>query len=392
MALGPRDALLVRGATALERPDDGPQDLLAIEGCIVALGPDSAAAAPAGAQQLDADGMFAAPGLIDLQLNGAAGHDLTEQPATLWAVAEALPRYGVTAFLPTLVSADRDTIETARRVLLGGPPDGHRGALPLGLHIEGPFLNPAKRGAHPAGSLRDADLTFIAGWSPATGVRMVTLAPELPGALDLVRALASAGVVVSAGHSTATLDESRAGFDAGIRTVTHLFNAMPPLDHRAPGLVAAALADQRVTTNLIPDGLHLAPEVVALVWRLTGRRRFSIVTDAISALGMPPGRYRLGGVDCVVDETSARIGETLAGSVLGLDEGVRNLVEFTGCSPAEAVDAASQVPARLIGEEDRGMLRVGARADLVLLTRDLRVAATIVGGTVVHTATGAMPG
>ncbi|MBA2254798.1 MAG: amidohydrolase family protein, partial [Chloroflexi bacterium] len=245
-------------------------------------------------------------------------------------------------------------------------------------------LNPAKRGAHAAASLRPPDPAFVEGWSPASGVRMVTLAPELPGALDVVRALTSAGVVVSAGHSTATLDEGRAGFDAGITTVTHLFNAMPPLDHRAPGLVAAAIADQRVTVSLIPDGIHVAPAMVALVWQLAGRSRFAFVTDAIAALGMPPGTYRLAGAEVVVDEMAARIGDVLAGSILSLDQGVRNLIGFTGCSAAEAVGAASAVPARLIGAMDRGMLRVGARADVVLLTRDLNVAATVVGGCVVH--------
>lgn len=379
-------ALLVRGAARVERPDGGPVDLLAVGGRVAALGSGAAAMAPAGTERLEADGCLLAPGLIDLQLNGAAGHDLTADPAGLWAVAEALPRFGVTAFLPTLVSADADTIDAARAVLRAGPPRGHRGATPLGLHIEGPFLQPAKRGAHAAESLRLPDLAFAHDWSPAEGVRVVTLAPELPGALELVRVLVTRGIVVSAGHSTATLEQARAGFDAGIRMVTHLFNAMPPLDHYAPGLVGAALADPRVTISLIPDGVHVEPTLVGLVWRLCGRHRLSIVTDAIAALGMPPGRYRLAGVDVDVDAHSARTGGVLAGSLLSLDQAVRNLVAFSGCTPADAVAAASIIPGRLLGDGDRGALEVGRRADLVLLTRDLQVAATVVAGTVIHRA------
>jgi N-acetylglucosamine-6-phosphate deacetylase len=178
---------------------------------------------------------------------------------------------------------------------------------------------------------------------------MVTLAPELPGALEVVAELVASGVVVSAGHSAATFDEARAGFDAGIRSVTHVFNAMAPLDHRHPGLVGAALADERVTIGLIPDGLHVHPAMCALVLRAVGLDRLAVVTDAIAGLGMPPGRYQLAGLDCVVDGESARLpGGGLAGSVLAMDTAVRNLAAFAGIPEADAALAATAVPARLL--------------------------------------------
>jgi N-acetylglucosamine-6-phosphate deacetylase len=371
----------------VERPDAGPTDILAVAGRIAMIGRDASGSAPSGTEHVDAGGLLAAPGLIDLQINGAVGHDVTADPASLWAVAEALPRFGTTAFLPTLVSADADTIDAARAVLRAGPPYGHQGAIPLGLHVEGPFLNGAKRGAHPLASLRRPDPELARDWSPANGIRMVTLAPELQGALDLVSLLVSQGVVVSAGHSAATLEQARTGFDAGIRAVTHLFNAMPPLDHKAPGLVGAALADERVTIGLIADGVHVDPNLVGLVWRLVGRGRLALVTDAIAALGMAPGRYRLGDMDVITDGTAARIGDVLAGSLLSHDQAIRNLMAFSGCTAAEALDAATAVPARLLGDADRGSLEPGRRADIVLFTHELGVAATIIGGTMVHAAT-----
>lgn len=289
-------------------------------------------------------------GLIDLQVNGAGGFDLTSDPESVWRVGAVLSRFGVGTFLPTLVSPSWAIVDRGRTALAAGPPSGYDGAHPLGWHVEGPFLAPTRAGAHDPATLRAPDIDAVADWSPGSGIRMVTLAPELPGALDIVRSLVSRGVVVSAGHSSATYDEAVAGFDAGIRSVTHLFNAMARLDHREPGLAGAALADDRVTIGVIPDGLHVHPRMVALVRRLVGPNRLAVVTDAIAALGMPPGAYRLAGRDCLVDETSARLPSGgLAGSVIGLDRAVANLAAFTGISEADAALAATIVPARLLG-------------------------------------------
>jgi N-acetylglucosamine-6-phosphate deacetylase len=308
-------------------------------------------------------------GYLDLQVNGAAGHDLTEDPESVWAVGEALAQYGVGGFLPTLVSASWDVVDRARQAFAAGPPAGYSGAEVLGWHVEGPFLSPARAGAHNPVSLQTPDAGVVADWSPATGVRMVTLAPELPGALAIVERLAANGVVVSAGHSAATFEQAKTGFDAGVRAVTHLFNAMSPLDHRDPGLPGAALIDPRVTIGLIPDGLHVHPAMVRLVRAAVGPDRLAIVTDAIAALGMAPGTYRLAGQQVLVrDETgesgdtgvtgatvatdavaSARLANgTLAGSVLSMDRAVRNLASFSGIDVADAKAAATIVPATLL--------------------------------------------
>jgi len=213
---------------------------------------------------------------------------------------------------------------------------------------------------------------------------MVRIAPELPGALELIRELAARGVVVSIGHSNATLDEARAGIDAGARYSTHLFNAMPALDHRRPGIAAAVLADERVTVGMIPDNIHIHPTVLDLAYRIAGPDRFSIVTDAMAALGMPHGTFRLGARDVTVDETGCRLPDgLLAGSNLRLDEGVRNTAAATGRGVETAVAAATTVPARLLGLADRGRITPGARADLTIVTPDFEAAGTIVDGRLV---------
>ena len=288
--------------------------------------------------------------MLDIQVNGAGGFDLTEEPESLWRVGAALVPFGATAFLPTLVSPSLATVARAQQVLAGGRPEGYSGAEPLGWHVEGPFIAPTRHGAHDPARLLLPDVELVRDWSPGSGIRMVTLAPELPGALDVVRTLVANGVVVSAGHSAATFDEAVAGFDAGIRAVTHLFNAMAPMGHREPGLAGAALSDDRITIGLIADGLHVHPALVAIVRRAVGADRLVVVSDAIAALGMPAGAHRLAGRHVIVDETSARLSSgVLAGSVIGIDESVRNLARFTGISVAEAARAATTVPARLLG-------------------------------------------
>lgn len=368
-------------------------------GRIAAITPVGAAAPSVGAapsasaggppRRFDGDGLLAAPGFIDLQINGAAGRDLTTEPEGVWEVGTALPSFGVTAFLPTLVSPGPAAIDRARAALLAGPPDGYRGATPLGWHVEGPFLSPRRAGAHDPAALRSPDLAAIGGWAPASGIRVVTLGPELPGALELIHALVGRGIVVSAGHSAATYAQARAGFDAGIRSVTHLFNAMGPLGHREPGLAGAALEDARITICLIPDGLHVHPALVAIVRRAVGADRLAIVTDAIAALGMDSGAHQLAGRAVTVEGGSARLEDgTLAGSVLGLDQGLRNLAAFCGFDASAALPALTIVPARLLGlDGERGHLQPGSVADVTLLTPDLEVVMTMAQGRVVHDAT-----
>lgn len=377
----------VHGATAYTPDREIADAAVLIDGAeIVAVGPTAMLPCPAGAEVLDATGLILTPGFIELQINGAFGRDFTADPVAIWPVAAQLPRYGVTSFLPTIITSPLETIAEAREIVMH-PPAGFLGALPLGLHVEGPFLNPQKKGAHNPAYLRPPDPAIVQGWTPASGVRLVTLAPELPGAAETIRALVENGVVVSAGHSMATCEEARAGFAAGIRYGTHLFNAMPAFNHREPGLPGALLTDPRVVVGFIADGVHTHPSVIGLVWRALGGRRLNLVTDAMAALGMPAGRHPLGDFDVWVDGTSARLADgTLAGSILALDQALRNLMANTGCTLAAALPTVTTTPADLLGLGDtRGRLAPGYQADLTLLTPDLQVQATIVAGQVVYT-------
>ena len=360
--------------------------VLADAGRIQAVGPAAAVPCPDAAQVIDAAGLVLAPGFIDLQINGAFGDDFTSAPTSIWRAAERLPRYGVTSFLPTIISSPLSQIAAGQQVVIAGQPAGFRGARPLGLHVEGPFLNPRKKGAHHPNHLRQPDLNAVADWSPAAGVRLVTLAPELPGALDVIAALSARGVLVSLGHSMATYDQAAAGFDAGARGGTHLFNAMPALGHRDPGLVGALLTDERLTVGFIADGIHTHPAVIKLVWQALGSGRLALVTDAMAALGMPPGRYRLGDDEVMVDAVSCRLADgALAGSILSPDQALRNLIAAAGCTLAEALPMVTTTPARAIGlGHARGRIAEGCIADMVLLTPDLHVRTTIVEGDVVY--------
>lgn len=334
---------------------------------------------------LDARGLHVLPGLLDLQVNGAAGIDLTHEPDRLWEVAAALPRYGVTGFLPTVISSDPAARSRARAVLAAGAPPGWAGAIPLGLHLEGPMIAPDRAGAHPPRWLTAPSLALVDGWSRADGVAMVTLAPELPGALDVVAALAERGVVVAVGHTEATPEQVRAAADRGARAVTHLGNAMPPLAGRAPGPVAGALADPRLTVGVIADGHHLHPATVAAFAQALGPARLLAVTDCTAALGMADGPARLGDQEVVVRQGTVRLADgTLAGSAAALPDCLRLLRAATGCSLGEAVAAATTVPAALLDDPSRGTLAPGARGDLVLVDDDLSVVATVVGGRVLH--------
>jgi N-acetylglucosamine-6-phosphate deacetylase len=337
---------------------------------------------PPGIELRDARGLILAPGFLDLQINGGFGHDFTADPTTIWAVAAGLPRFGVTGFLPTIITSPLETVRTTQDILRAGPPSDWKGAQPIGLHLEGPFLNPGKKGAHNPAYLRHPSLSDINEWSVENQVRLVTMAPELPWALETIGELARRGVVVSSGHSLATYDEAVAGIEAGARYATHLFNAMPALHHREPGLAAASLADDRVTIGLIPDGLHVHPALVNLVRRCAGPDRLNLVTDAMAAMGMDPGDYLLGDYRVVVDERSARLADgTLAGCVLSLDAILRAYISFTSAPLDEALATITTTPARLLGlETSIGRITPGLNADLVLLTPDLQVVETFIGG------------
>lgn len=330
---------------------------------------------------LDARGFHVVPGLIDLQVNGGWGLDFASRPESIWEVGEHLGQTGVTAWLPTLVTSAPEQLGRARQALRTKP-DGWVGAEPIGWHLEGPWLNPVRKGAHREKFLCVPALPLAEFISAAEGIALVTLAPEMPGCLEAVDALIARGVVVSLGHSNADLQTSQAGFEAGATMVTHLFNAMSGLHHREPGLAAAMLAGD-VYGGLIVDGIHVAPEMVKLAWK-TASEQIVLVSDSMAGLGMPEGTVKLGSYEVILDGTSARLSDgTLAGSVLDMPTAIRNLVAYTGCALHEAITAATLRPATVLGDPSRGRLRPGCRGDVVLLDDDLNVAATVVGGEVV---------
>ncbi len=339
-----------------------------IDGGLI-IGLERAAADVGDAIRIACDGLRAVPGFLDLQVNGVDGCDFASEPSSMWDAGSRLARHGVTAFLPTIVSTPPGTVQSALAALAAGPLEP-RGALPLGLHIEGPFIASARRGAHDARHVRDPDLEQLDAWV-AGGARIVTVAPELPGGLAAVERIVGSGAVASIGHTDADAEITRRAIDAGARMATHLFNAMPPLHHRAPGAAGAVLDDDRVTLGLIADGVHVDPVLLRLVARVAPSRVL-LVSDAVAE--------RLGEAELIADE-AARLGDgTLAGGTRGLDHGLRTFAAAIGSMDA-ALDAVTVAPAGVLGLEDgRGVLRVGGRADVVLLDEHLDVAATLVGG------------
>jgi N-acetylglucosamine-6-phosphate deacetylase len=360
-------------------PEDRGVRLLTVEyGRVLALG--DARDAPADA--LGGPDAWIVPGLIDMQLNGAFGVDFTDPAADLAHAAAALPSTGVTAFLPTLVSSAAAVYPRFLANLTSPMAEG--GARILGAHLEGPFLAPSRRGTHDPVALRPPDLDELRAWLDAGDVRIVTLAPELPGAMPLIDELASRGVIAALGHSDASWDEADAAIRAGASMGTHLFNGMRPFDHRDPGIVGRLLAPG-VVVSLIIDGVHVAPEAVGLVASIKPPDELVFVTDGLAALGQPPGESRLGGQSVVSDGSAARLPDgTLSGSVVPMAAALGRLVA-AGLDPSIAVRAASTTPAALIGvAEDHGRIEAGRVADLVLLDREWKPQLTLVGGRVGH--------
>jgi N-acetylglucosamine-6-phosphate deacetylase len=353
------EAALVDGALV-------PGDVEVVDGTITAYG----LAGPNGSG-------LAVPGFVDLQVNGFAGVDLMYADESGYRRAgEALLETGVTAYLPTFISAPEEELLTA----LGNLPADPGGARILGVHLEGPFLSKKRLGIHPEAARRDPDPALLERLLGAGAVRMMTLAPELPGANELIDRLLLAGVAVSAGHTDATAAEAELAFDRGVRAVTHLFNAMRPFRHRDPGLAGAALAREDVVVQIILDGVHLARETARVTWQ-AARGRVALVTDAVAAAGMGDGLYFLGGAEIEVRNGVARssVDDVLAGSSLTMIEAVRNL-HALGASLGEAVTAATAVPAQVLGAPDLGRLCIGLPADLVVLDDNLEIERVCLGG------------
>ena len=320
----------------------------------------------------------AAPGFVDLQVNGFGGVDLLEADADGYRRAgEALLETGVTSYLPTFISAPEEDLVAA----LAAVPVIAEGPRILGVHLEGPFLAPSRLGTHPPEARRDPDPALLERLLAAGPIRLVTLAPELGGADALIELLHDHGITVSCGHTNATAEEAEAAFDLGVRTVTHLFNAMRPFRHRDPGIAGAALARDDVIVQIILDGVHLAPETALIVWRAaTGR--LALVTDAFAGAGtgMSDGSYSLGTLEVTLRDGVVRGPDgVLAGSTLTMIDAARNL-HALGVPLAQALEAASTVPARVVGISTVGRLDVGLPADVVVLDDNLQIDRVFVGG------------
>ena len=320
---------------------------------------------------------LAVPGFVDLHVHGFGGVDFAAADAAAYRRAgEALLETGVTAFQPTFVTAPEDELTAALREV---PVDDAGGARIIGAHLEGPFISSARLGMHPAAARRDPDRGLLERLLAAGRVTHVTLAPELPGAAELIELLRERRVVVACGHTDATAAEAYEAFDRGATHVTHLFNAMRPFAQRDPGIAGAALIRDDITVELILDGHHLAEEVVRLAWRAAAGR-VVLVTDAIAAAGIGDGRSRLGAVEVDVrDGRVTREDGVLAGSVLAMPAAIRHLVD-AGATLEQALDAATRVPARAAGRRDVGRIAPGAVADVVVVDDGVEVRRVLVGG------------
>jgi len=328
------------------------------------------------------------PAYVDIHIHGCAGHDVMEAtPEAFGAIGAYLAGRGVGAYFPTTVTSPKD--ETMRSLAglaieIGRNPEVRRsGATPLGIHLEGPFLSHLKRGVHTDALLEAPSIKlFDRFWNAAEGkIALMTIAPELPGAPELIAHATSLGVRCSMGHSNARACEAETGFAAGARSATHTFNAMRTMDHREPGLAAYVLDKRSLFAEIICDGIHVNPLMVRLYFKAKGEDRVILVTDGMSATGMPDGTYMLGDMEVEVREGRCTSNGTLAGSVLTLDRGVQNFMEFTGAGLSAAVSAASRNPSQLMGIDDHwGSLDVDRKANITVLSPAAEVIQTFLAG------------
>lgn len=365
--------------------------LLVEDGRISDIYSRSAKGAPADVSLVDFGDAALAPGFVDIHIHGGAGLDVMRAlPSELPRLGKFLTTHGVTGYFATTVAAPldatcvalerlADAIEGAANSTNGDPVQ----ARPLGIHLEGPFLSHKRRGVHPPENLLAPTIeVFERLWQAARGnVRMLTIAPEVPGAMEVIAEAAKRKVCVSIGHSDAEMPIAQAAVKAGAHHATHTFNAMRPLDHREPGIIGEVLSNDGLSADIIVDGIHVDPAVVKVFLRAKGRERAVLITDAISATGMPDGRYQLGPIEVDVKDGKCTSGGSLAGSVLTMDRAVRNVTQFSDWSLRDAVQAATLNPARAVGLASRhGILAQGAEASFTVLSPAGEVLKTIVRG------------
>jgi N-acetylglucosamine-6-phosphate deacetylase len=379
-------------ATRLYTPVEEIQNpLLVVEdGMITGVSARAAKEVPAGTSLVDFGDAALAPGFVDIHMHGGAGLDLMRASLSeLPRLGKFLMTHGVTGYFATTVAAPLDVTCSALERLADAidaartTPDNSAQARPLGIHLEGPFLSHKRRGVHPPEFLVAPTVAvFERLWQAARGhVRMLTIAPEVPDAMAVIAEVARRNVCVSIGHSDAEMPIAREAVKAGARHATHTFNAMRPLDHREPGIIGEVLSNDQLSADIIVDGIHLDPAVVKVFLRAKGHERAVLITDAISATGMPDGRYQLGPIEVDVKDGKCTSKGSLAGSVLTMDRAVRNVTKFSEWTLRDAVQAATLNPARAVGlASHHGILAKGAFADFTVLSPTGEVLKTIVRG------------
>ncbi|NJE08686.1 N-acetylglucosamine-6-phosphate deacetylase [Thermococcus sp. M39] len=338
---------------------------------------------------IDLEGKILAPGFIDTHIHGCYGFDTNDAKVdSFLGMSKALVKHGVTAFIPTTVTASHEVLLKASKAVVEAIRTQEKkleGARILGLHLEGPYINPEKRGAqNPAYIRKPSFEEFLEYWEASNGnIREITIAPEVEGALEFIEKAVELGVIVQLGHTNATYEEAKKAILAGASKATHLFNAMRGIHHRDVGVVGACLESESVFVELICDLIHLSPAAIKLAYKIAGKHRITLITDAISATGLPDGEYELGGLKVVVKDGICRLENgALAGSTLTMDKAIRNLVKI-GIPIQDALIMASYTPARAISEEKLGLIKPGNKADLVVLDEKLRVEQTYVNGELV---------
>jgi len=380
-------------ASRLYTPTEEIQNpLLVVEdGLITEVSSRSAKEVSGGGRVVDFGDAVIAPGYLDIHIHGGAGLDLMRTAVSdVPRLGKFLTTHGVTAYFPTTVAAPLDATCAALERLadaIEGDSSVTNGdavhARPLGIHLEGPFLSHKRRGVHPPENLVAPTIAvFDRLWQAARGhVSVLTIAPEIPGAMEVIAEAARRNVCVSIGHSDAEMPVAQAAINAGARHATHTFNAMRPLDHREPGIVGEVLSNEHITADMIVDGIHVDPAVVELFLKAKGTDLAVLITDAISATGMPDGRYQLGPIEVDVKDGKCTSGGSLAGSVLTMDRAVRNITKFSHWSLRDAVQAATLNPARAVGlAANLGVLATGASADFIVMNAAGEVLQTIVRG------------
>jgi len=357
------------------------------DGIIVYVGPKDGA--PEVGPVFDAQGAYVTPGLIDIHVHGAGGGDVMDGTVeSLEKMSETFSRYGTTAFLPATVTASQSELRRIAGAVKRAAQEGTSGAQVMGLHLEGPFINEEKKGAQNPKYIRPASLEELKEIQGELGplLKLVTLAPEVEGALSAIRQLRSWGITVSLGHSDASYDQAMEAYLWGASHICHTFNGMRGLHHREPGLAGAALVCDGFSAELICDGIHVHPAAMQLVYRAKGPERIVLITDTISAMGLPEGRYELGGLEVEVVDGAARLmSGNLAGSTLSMARAVKNAMCMLGASLPEAIRMASLNPAQAVNmDRCKGSLVVGKDGDAAIFDHDLNTLATIVGGKVVY--------